>query len=142
MGATNSRGAPVPHNVLVVGGDAQVRSAAVAVIEDAHIGCAEAVSAEDALAYLREHAPDVQLIFTSFELPGRLDGVDVARVAALRWPWIKVLVTSGGARLRDVPSNVIFLPSDWDRADLQAQISWVGITANASESQQQRRTAA
>ena len=132
----------MPHNVLVVGGDAQVRSAAVAVIEDAHVGCAAAVSAEDALAYLREHAPDVQLIFTSFELPGRLDGVDVARVAALRWPWIKVLVTSGGARLRDLPSNVIFLPSDWGRADLRGHLNWVGVTGNGIERQQPGRTAA
>ena len=66
--------------VLVVGGDAQVRRAAVTAVEDADITSAEAVSAEDALAYLREHAPDVQMIFTDLELPGRLDGIDVARV--------------------------------------------------------------
>ena len=78
--------------VLVVGGDAQVRRTAAGIIEDAELSCAEAVSAEDALAYLREHAPDIQLIFTDFELPDRLDGIDLARVAALRWPWIKAVV--------------------------------------------------
>ena len=128
--------------VLVVSGDARVRRDVLAIIEDTPMSCAEAISAEDALAYLREHAPDVQLILTEFELPDRLDGIDVARVAALRWPWMKVIVITGGARLRDVPSNVTFLPKDWSAADLRAQLRWGAVPARASERQQQGRTAA
>jgi CheY-like chemotaxis protein len=128
--------------VLVVGGDAQVRRTAAGIIEEAELSCVEAASAEDALAYLREHAPDIQLIFTDFELPDRLDGIDLARVAALRWPWIKAVVITGGPRLRDVPSNVIFLPKVWGAADLREQLRWVPFSLEASKRQEQGRTAA
>jgi CheY-like chemotaxis protein len=128
--------------VLIVSGDVRVRSSAVADIQDAQMSCAEAMSAEAALAFLREHAPDIQLIFTDFELPDRLDGIDLARVASLRWPWIKVVVIKGAARPRDVPSNVIFLPKAWGAADLRAQLHWCGVPTRESERQQQRRTAA
>jgi CheY-like chemotaxis protein len=126
--------------VLVVGGDVQTRGTAVTVVEDAHMSWAEAGSAEDALAYLREHAPDVQLILTDFELPGRLDGIDVARVAALRWPWMKVVVMTAGERFRDVPANVVFVHKPWSPADLHAQLCWEATRSRASENQQKGRT--
>ena len=142
MGPTKYRGPLVAPNVLVVGGDAQVRRTAITIVEDASMSCAEVVSAEDALACLREHAPDVRLIFTDFELPDRLDGIDLARVAALRWPWIKVVVIAGGARLRDVPSNVILLPKTWSAADLRAQLRWAAVPSSGSEREQEARTSA
>ena len=46
-----------------------------------------ALTAEEALAFLRVQAPDVRLALTDMVLPGRLDGIDLARVASLRWPW-------------------------------------------------------
>jgi CheY-like chemotaxis protein len=91
----------------------------------------EARSAEDALAYLSEHAPDVGFIFTDFELPGRLDGIDLARVASLRWPWINCLITSGGTRIHDVPENITFLPKPWCAADIRAHMHWEGARARA-----------
>src|SRR5687768_15176328 len=57
-------------------------------------------------------------------LPGRLDGIDLARVASLRWPWIRVVVTSGWARVKDLPQNVVFLPKPWRATDLHAQLEW------------------
>ena len=120
--------------VLIVEDEPDVRSVAVEMLEELGATTAEATSGEDALAYLREHAPDVGLIFTDFELPGRLDGIDLARVALLRWPWIKFLITSGGARIHDVPENVAFLPKPWCAADIRAQMHWEGVRAGSSTS--------
>src|SRR4051812_37723606 len=103
MGALEHTEAPI---VLVVEDDPDVRALAVAIVDESELTTAEAASGEDALAFLRDHAPDVRIALTDFELSGRLDGLDLARVAALRWPWIKVLLTSGGARVHDIPKNV------------------------------------
>ena len=86
---------------LVVEDDPALRRTAADVMAEAQVKSAEANTAEEALAFLREHAPDVRLVLTEFELPGRLDGIDLARVASLRWPWIKVLVASSATRISD-----------------------------------------
>ena len=134
MGVSNhvARAVEAPI-VLMVDGDAGLRSSAVAIIKEAELNSAEANSVEDALAYLRDHAPDVRLIFTNLELPGRLDGTDLARVALFRWPWIKVLVTSGEVRIRDVPQNVVLLPKRWDAGDIRAHLDWEEARARASQ---------
>jgi len=121
--------------VLVVEDDPDLRIAALAAIEQAEVNSAEAKSAEDALAYLTDHALDVGLIFSGFELPGRLDGIDLARVALLRWPWIKVLVTSGDARIRDVPQNTVLLPKRWSAADIHSHLAWETARARATGAQ-------
>jgi CheY-like chemotaxis protein len=112
------------QQVLVVNDDPAVRSVAAEVIDEANMQIEEANNAEDALAFLRDHAPDVRLVFTNFDLPGRLDGIDLARVASLRWPWIKVLVTSGEARIQDIPASAVLLPRACDPSDIRAHLDW------------------
>ena len=104
-----------PALVLVVEDDPDVRRIAADIFHEAELKTAEASTAEQALAFLREHAPDVRLVLTDMVLPGRLDGIDLARVASLRWPWIRVVVTTGWARVKDIPQNVVFLPKPWRR---------------------------
>jgi CheY-like chemotaxis protein len=134
MGAGDHLGARYAPRflVLVVEDDPDVRNVAVDILEELGVRAAEAKGVEDALAYLSEHAPDVGLIFTDYEFPGRLDGMDLARVASLRWPWIKVLMTSGGARVYDVLENVAFLPKPWCAADIRAHLDWECDRAEAS----------
>ena len=117
---------------LVVEDDPALRRTAADVMAEAQVKSAEANTAEEALAFLREHAPDVRLVLTEFELPGRLDGIDLARVASLRWPWIKVLVASSATRISDVPQNVVFLPKPWCDADLRAQLQWETAATRAT----------
>ena len=99
--------APLAPLVLVVEDDPDVRPIAADIFHEAELKTAEASTAEEALAFLREHAPDVRLVLTDMVLPGRLDGIDLARVASLRWPWIRVVVTTGWARVKDIPANVV-----------------------------------
>ena len=113
---------PAPPLVLVVEDDPDLRSLAAAVVEEAGLSVVEMASAEAALAFLRDHAPDVVCVFADFELAGQLDGIDIARVAAISWPWIKVLITSGSARITDVPKTARFLPKPWRAADVWAHL--------------------
>ena len=116
--------APLAPLVLVVEDDPDVRRIAADIFHEAELKTAEASTAEEALAFLREHAPDVRLVLTDMVLPGRLDGIDLARVASLRWPWIRVVVTTGWARVKDLPANVVFLPKPWRASDLHAHLKW------------------
>ena len=61
----------------------------------------EFVAVEKAIAFLETKAPAVVFVFTDVHTPGRLDGVALAQVASDRWPWIKILITSGTVSCRD-----------------------------------------
>jgi CheY-like chemotaxis protein len=121
--------------VLIVEDDPDLRSMATAAVEHVDVDTAEAANAEDALTFLRDHAPDVGLIVTDVELSGRLGGIDLARVASLRWPWIKVLITSGGERIHDVPASLVFLPNPCRAGDIRTHLRWEAARAGASHSQ-------
>ncbi|WP_084731576.1 response regulator [Microvirga vignae] len=70
----------------------------------------EAVSADEALTLL-EARPDVQAVVTDIEMPGSMNGIELAQVIQERWPRIGVIVTSGRRQLGqdDLPKDVAFL---------------------------------
>jgi len=53
----------------------------------------------------------VAVLFTDVNMPGELDGLDLARLVHKRWPAVRLIVTSGGSRVapRDVPEDGRFL---------------------------------
>ena len=61
--------APLAPSVLVVEDDPDVRRIAADIFHEAEVKSAEASTAEEALAFLREHAPDVRLVLTDMVLP-------------------------------------------------------------------------
>jgi CheY-like chemotaxis protein len=110
-----------PHHIaLVIEDQPDVRDLAAAILEETDLDVMEAVSADEALTFLREHAPEVAMIFVDVNLPGRMDGVDLARMAAEAWPWIKVVVTSGfmDRPLHDLPRTARYLPKPWRAFDV------------------------
>lgn len=137
MAETDHMGVPSAAGpiVLVVEDDLDVRNMAAAAIEHVDANRAEAASGEDALTFLRAHAPDVGIIVTDLELSGRLDGIDLARVASLRWPWIKVLITSCGESIHDVPGNIVFLPNPCCAGDIRTHLQWEAARARATHAQ-------
>ena len=76
------------------------RMDAVLLLEEAGFEVKEFVVVEKAIAFLETKAPAVVFVFTDVHTPGRLDGVALAQVASDRWPWIKIVITSG-TDLRD-----------------------------------------
>jgi CheY-like chemotaxis protein len=113
----NPRNPPI---ALVIEDQPEVRDLAAAILEETDLDVAEAGSADEALTFLREHAPDVAMIFVDVKLPGRMDGVDIARMAAESWPWIKVVVTSGAMdrSLNELPRTAKFMPKPWRAFDV------------------------
>ena len=111
MGTAESR----PTVILVVEDEALVRMIASDILtEEGGYRVFEAVNAEEALTLL-ESRHDVRLVFTDVEMPGSLDGFALARIVDMRFPGIKVIVTSGrmtpGAG--DLPKGTRFLPKPY-----------------------------
>jgi CheY-like chemotaxis protein len=111
---------PFRSTALVVEDDPDVRSLAAAVLEETDLRVVEAESGEDALDYLRMHADTVAFVFTDVRLPRIVDGVDLARMIALKWPWIQMVVTSGSAGnwLDYLPRSATFMPKPWRALDV------------------------
>lgn len=80
--------------VLVVEDQPLLRLHAVDMIEDAGFIALEAEDADAAIAILMLSA-DVQLVFTDIEMPGSMDGIQLATLVRDRWPPMHIIVTSG-----------------------------------------------
>jgi DNA-binding NtrC family response regulator len=52
-------------------------------------------TADDGYSFLEEHGHNVAVLITDVRTPGRLDGVDLAKLVANTWPHIKIVLTSG-----------------------------------------------
>ena len=105
-----SNDSSTPVLVLVVDDEAVLRFIASDVLEDSGFRVLEAEDARAALKVLSEH-PDVRVLFTDINMPGALDGLDLARETHARWPSIKLIVTSGRAQPpdRDIPDDGRFV---------------------------------
>jgi CheY-like chemotaxis protein len=84
-----------PKTVLIAEDELLVRIVAVEIFADAGFDVIEADHAEKALETLKSRAADIDLLFTDINMPGRLDGLDLARHVNEAWPDIALLITSG-----------------------------------------------
>jgi CheY-like chemotaxis protein len=105
---------------LVVEDDRMLRDLAAAVLEETDLRVVETESGEEALDYLRDHAEDVAFVFTDVRLASVVDGVDLARMVATKWPWIRMVVTSGGPgdRIDYLPRSATYMPKPWRALDV------------------------
>jgi CheY-like chemotaxis protein len=83
--------------VLVVEDDALLRLDAADQLEGAGFEVVEAANAAQALQVMKTR-PDVRVLFTDVEMPGPLDGMELARKVHEQWPNVQLLITSGNKR--------------------------------------------
>jgi CheY-like chemotaxis protein len=100
--------------VLIVEDEILVRLDAVEVIEGRGFEAIEASNADEAISIL-EQRNDIGLIFTDIDMPGSMDGVKLAHFVKDRWPPIKIIATSGHAKItaNDLPQGVRFMPKPY-----------------------------
>ncbi|HWL73113.1 MAG TPA: response regulator, partial [Burkholderiaceae bacterium] len=75
----------IPAVVLIVEDEMMLRMRAVDMVEDAGYTPLEAMDAAEAVAIL-ESRSDVALICTDIQMPGEMDGVELAHAVHARWP--------------------------------------------------------
>jgi CheY-like chemotaxis protein len=96
--------------VLIVEDDELVRELGVEFLSDAGFEVLEAGNGEEALSLL-ESNPKIGVLFTDINMPGPLDGVTLASIAAVRWPHLVIIIGSGNVLPRSgaLPRGITFI---------------------------------
>jgi two-component system, response regulator PdtaR len=96
--------------VLVVEDEPLIRMDTVSSLESEGFKVYQAENAADAIRSLELH-DEIRLVFTDVNMPGSIDGLKLAHYVRGRWPPVKIIVTSGYAKLRDsdLPPGALFI---------------------------------
>ena len=112
--------------VLLVEDEFLVRMLGADVLTEAGFEVIEATNGDEALSVL-EDRDDVRVLFTDVDMPGSLDGLELARVTHDRWPHVAVLIVSGKVRPgpSDLPPGGRFIGKPSEPAAIVRQIRGV-----------------
>jgi two-component system, response regulator PdtaR len=94
--------------VLVVEDEVMIREVVRDELEDAGYTVVLASHADAAIAIL-ETRRDIHLVFTDIEMPGSMDGLNLAAYVRDRWPPVHIIITTGKARPATIPANALFI---------------------------------
>ncbi|MEX5596127.1 response regulator [Pseudomonas orientalis] len=106
-------------SILVLEDDEIIRALMVDVLEDFGASVTSFPSADDGMIYLERGDDPVDLIVSDIQMPGLLNGFDLSKVVAHRWPTVQVVLTSGNAHLAaQLGGSVRFLRKPWSTQHL------------------------
>jgi DNA-binding NtrC family response regulator len=104
--------------VLVVEDEILVRMAIAMSLEDEGFIVFEASNADEAIDFLNTR-PAIEVMFTDIDMPGSMDGLELAAAVRDKWPQVKIIVTSGHHDLSDealpVEGKFFSKPYDYSR---------------------------
>ena len=114
--AYSERGRPV---VLIVEDEFLIRMDAVDMIRSAGFDVVEAENADQAILILEDRL-DITVVFTDVQMPGSMDGLKLAAAIRDRWPPIRIVATSGLAKVTsdDLPAGSRFLPKPYSATEI------------------------
>ena len=106
--------------VLVVDDDPVLRVSAALVLEQAGHAVCEAANGDEAFALIEAEPGRFTHLFTDIRMPGRLDGLNLARLVSTLHPAIIVIVTSGDAGAGDDAKDhcAHFVAKPWAPTDI------------------------
>lgn len=101
--------------VLVVEDDQLLKSLTTAIVEEAGFVVLSADNADEALLILASRS-DIAILLTDVNMPGTLDGLQLAHAVSKRWPHIKIVVVSGRGDLSaaQMPAGCLFFPKPYE----------------------------
>jgi two-component system, response regulator PdtaR len=110
--------------ILVVEDETLIRLWVADLFEENGFTVLEAENANAALKTL-EARPDVKLLFTDVQMPGSLNGMELAREVHARWPHVLLVITSGRERpTRDeIPDDGRFVAKPYSAEELLRQVN-------------------
>ena len=109
--------------ILVVEDDELLRLHAADLLEAHGFAVVKAENADEALKVL-EQRNDVRLLFTDIQMPGALDGMDLARQVHARRPNVLLIITSGqtAPTRAEIPDDGRFVAKPYGASDLLGQV--------------------
>jgi two-component system, response regulator PdtaR len=120
----NSDGLKSKAAILVVEDETLVRLWVADLLEENGFSVIEAEQVDAALKLL-ETRPDVKLLFTDVQMPGSLNGMELARTVHARWPHILLVITSGRERpsRAEIPDDGRFVAKPYSADELLGQVN-------------------
>jgi CheY-like chemotaxis protein len=124
LGPISMRSLGKPFAVLVVEDELLIRMDVAATIEEAGYKVYEAANADQAVELLELET--IHVLFTDVDMPGSMDGVELAHYAHSFWP-LKILITSGHRQvtLSELPPGAVFLQKPFRPAHVEKLRSMV-----------------
>lgn len=118
--------------VLVVEDEPLVRMAAIEMVREAGFEVMEAADALAALRILENWADDVCAVFTDIDMPGGMNGLELAATVHVCWPWIALVVTSGhrAAPHLTIPGHAVFMPKPYREDDVVSELRRLTASSN------------
>ena len=110
--------------ILVADDEILLRMHAADVLERECYEVVEATNAAEAIRIL-ESRDDIRILFTDIQMPGKLDGLELAQLVHERWPQVLLLVTSARLRLseEDIPDHGRFLAKPYAPDELLTRLN-------------------
>jgi two-component system, response regulator PdtaR len=118
---------PHPPLILLVEDEAVVRLVAAQGLEDAGFEVIEAATAQEALEILAVRS-DVGVLFTDVNMPGRLNGMDLAELVQQHWPAIKIVVTSALNLDRTMPGDGRFITKPYSLTEMTRVVTEISAS--------------
>lgn len=112
-------GQRAPPEVLVVEDQSTTRMAASDAISDTGLHVREAGDADEALQAMDDY-PDIGVLFTDIQMPGHMNGLELAEQVHEDRPDVELIVTSGGTTVKDseLPDSGTFLSKPYHTSRL------------------------
>ena len=105
-------GQPIPPRpvVLLVEDELFVRIATADALMDAGFEVIETANAQAAQEVLKDRT-DIRILFTDVQMPGSMDGLELACLVRREWPHISVVITSGHLHPESgrLPEEAVFI---------------------------------
>lgn len=117
-------------SILIVEDEALIRMGLADTLWDMGYDVVEAADADQALGWL-ERRSDIIAVITDVDMPGSIDGRELAEVVSRRWPPCKLIVVSGHHHFeeRDLPAGARFAGKPLQPRHLTRLLTELGIAA-------------
>jgi CheY-like chemotaxis protein len=112
--------AALPPTVLIVEDETLISHLVADWLNDRGFAVHEAASGDEALAYI-DHGGPVDVMFTDVNLPGSINGAELATEVRARRPELPIVYASGrynADEIRPLVSRSVFVTKPYDPADV------------------------
>jgi len=101
--------------VVVVEDEVIIREFVCEILKDEGYQTVGFETADAAVPFLHERAPDIGLLLTDILMPGELNGADLSNLVHAHWPELPILIMSGHETPESsgVTCEVAFLRKPW-----------------------------
>ena len=118
-----------PPAVLVVESEALVLTNIILHLQNVGFKVYEATDSDNAIKMLEAHN-DIRVVYTDIDTPGFMDGIKLATAVRIRWPSLRIIVTSRRPLddLDLIPDGAIFMVKPFHYGTITRSITRLSVS--------------